>query len=64
MPRRAANTPSISPITGAPQGIFACVMDSYDYAKSLAEVLPAIAAKKVRRGACVSVYMQVLKRSC
>jgi len=28
-------------------GIFACVMDSYDYAAALAEVLPAIAAKKV-----------------
>jgi nicotinamide phosphoribosyltransferase len=31
-------------------GIFACVMDSYDYAKALGEVLPQIAAKKVDKG--------------
>ncbi|KAJ9525932.1 hypothetical protein QJQ45_009410 [Haematococcus lacustris] len=31
-------------------GVFACVMDSYDYAKALSEVLPSIAAKKVERG--------------
>ena len=32
-------------------GAFACVMDSYDYAAALAEVLPAVAAQKVRRAA-------------
>jgi nicotinamide phosphoribosyltransferase len=31
-------------------GVFACVMDSYDYAAALEEVLPSIAAKKV--GSC------------
>jgi nicotinamide phosphoribosyltransferase len=30
--------------------IFACVMDSYDYARALSEVLPAIATKKVGAG--------------
>lgn len=29
-------------------GLFACVMDSYDYAAALSEVLPAIASEKVR----------------
>lgn len=31
-------------------GVFACVMDSYDYAKALNEVVPAIASKKVGKG--------------
>ncbi|GAX79752.1 hypothetical protein CEUSTIGMA_g7193.t1 [Chlamydomonas eustigma] len=31
-------------------GIFACVMDSYDYAKALSEVLPTVATKKVGAG--------------
>lgn len=31
-------------------GVFACVMDSYDYAAALSEVLPAIATKKVAAG--------------
>ncbi|KAJ2743911.1 hypothetical protein GGI20_003387 [Coemansia sp. BCRC 34301] len=31
-------------------GVFACVMDSYDYARALAEVLPAVASKKVAKG--------------
>lgn len=31
-------------------GIFACVMDSYDYAHALGEVLPAVAAEKVGKG--------------
>ena len=32
------------------EGIFACVMDSYDYAKALGEVLPSVAAKKNAKG--------------
>lgn len=31
-------------------GLFACVMDSYDYAQALSKVLPAIASKKVGKG--------------
>lgn len=31
-------------------GVFAVVMDSYDYAKALAEVLPSIASKKIGKG--------------
>jgi hypothetical protein len=31
-------------------GVFACVMDSYDYAAALEEVLPAVASKKVGAG--------------
>ncbi|KAG2489592.1 hypothetical protein HYH03_011873 [Edaphochlamys debaryana] len=31
-------------------GIYACVMDSYDYAKALSEVLPSVAAKKLGKG--------------
>ncbi|KAK9816981.1 hypothetical protein WJX72_007792 [[Myrmecia] bisecta] len=31
-------------------GLFACVMDSYDYAEALAEVVPAIAQKKIEAG--------------
>ncbi|KIY93199.1 nicotinate phosphoribosyltransferase [Monoraphidium neglectum] len=31
-------------------GLFACVMDSYDYAAALSEVLPSIAARKVEKG--------------
>ncbi len=31
-------------------GLFACVMDSYDYSKALSEVLPSIAAKKIGKG--------------
>ncbi|MEW5302022.1 MAG: hypothetical protein WDW36_004834 [Sanguina aurantia] len=31
-------------------GVFAVVMDSYDYARALAEVLPSIAARKVGKG--------------
>lgn len=31
-------------------GVFACVMDSYDYAKALEEVLPSIATRKVEKG--------------
>lgn len=31
-------------------GIYACVMDSYDYAKALSEVLPSVAAKKKAKG--------------
>ncbi|GLC38639.1 hypothetical protein PLESTB_000455100 [Pleodorina starrii] len=31
-------------------GIYACVMDSYDYCKALSEVLPSVAARKVDRG--------------
>ncbi|KAK9865476.1 hypothetical protein WJX84_011030 [Apatococcus fuscideae] len=31
-------------------GFFSCVMDSYDYAKALSEVLPAVAAKKTEKG--------------
>ncbi|GIL51516.1 hypothetical protein Vafri_7487, partial [Volvox africanus] len=31
-------------------GIYACVMDSYDYCKALSEVLPSVATHKVARG--------------
>eukprot|EP00195_Chlamydomonas_chlamydogama_P007155 CAMPEP_0202896810 /NCGR_PEP_ID=MMETSP1392-20130828/5728_1 /ASSEMBLY_ACC=CAM_ASM_000868 /TAXON_ID=225041 /ORGANISM="Chlamydomonas chlamydogama, Strain SAG 11-48b" /LENGTH=503 /DNA_ID=CAMNT_0049582287 /DNA_START=382 /DNA_END=1893 /DNA_ORIENTATION=+ len=31
-------------------GVFACVMDSYDYAKALSEVVPAVASKQVGKG--------------
>jgi nicotinic acid phosphoribosyltransferase len=31
-------------------GVFACVMDSYDYARALSEVLPSIATKKLSKG--------------
>ena len=31
-------------------GAYSCVMDSYDYANALSEVLPSIAKKKVRGG--------------
>ncbi|KXZ56944.1 hypothetical protein GPECTOR_1g851 [Gonium pectorale] len=31
-------------------GIYACVMDSYDYAKALSEVLPSVATRKLERG--------------
>ncbi|CAG8618994.1 13572_t:CDS:10 [Racocetra fulgida] len=31
-------------------GIFACVMDSFDYANALNKILPSIAAKKVEKG--------------
>eukprot|EP00898_Chlorokybus_atmophyticus_P003251 jgi/Chlat1/3927/Chrsp26S04190 len=31
-------------------GLFACVMDSYDYAAALSEVLPAVASKKIEKG--------------
>eukprot|EP00899_Mesostigma_viride_P010131 jgi/Mesvir1/19119/Mv12861-RA.1 len=31
-------------------GVFACVMDSYDYARALGEVLPAVAEKKLAKG--------------
>lgn len=34
-------------------GLFACVMDSYDYAAALSEVLPSIASKKVSRSALI-----------
>lgn len=28
-------------------GVFACVMDSYDYAEALAKMLPTVASKKL-----------------
>jgi len=31
-------------------GLFACVMDSYDYMRALTEILPAVAEKKVEKG--------------
>jgi len=31
-------------------GVFACVMDSYDYASALEKVLPSIASEKTKRG--------------
>lgn len=31
-------------------GVFACVMDSYDYAQALSRLLPVIAAEKTTRG--------------
>lgn len=31
-------------------GIFACVMDSYDYAKALEEILPTVASRKLEKG--------------
>lgn len=31
-------------------GVYACVMDSYDYAKALSEVLPSVAVEKLARG--------------
>ncbi|KAJ1794942.1 hypothetical protein LPJ59_004432, partial [Coemansia sp. RSA 2399] len=31
-------------------GVYACVMDSYDYVRALAEVLPAVAQRKLERG--------------
>ncbi|ORX70899.1 nicotinamide phosphoribosyltransferase [Linderina pennispora] len=31
-------------------GVYACVMDSFDYARALAEVLPAVKQKKLERG--------------
>ena len=31
-------------------GVFACVMDSYDYVRALQEVLPSVAAEKTKRG--------------
>jgi nicotinamide phosphoribosyltransferase len=31
-------------------GVFACVLDSYDYARALSEVLPSIATKKLEKG--------------
>eukprot|EP00201_Polytomella_parva_P021489 CAMPEP_0175040196 /NCGR_PEP_ID=MMETSP0052_2-20121109/1109_1 /TAXON_ID=51329 ORGANISM="Polytomella parva, Strain SAG 63-3" /NCGR_SAMPLE_ID=MMETSP0052_2 /ASSEMBLY_ACC=CAM_ASM_000194 /LENGTH=347 /DNA_ID=CAMNT_0016302341 /DNA_START=778 /DNA_END=1821 /DNA_ORIENTATION=+ len=34
-------------------GIFACVMDSYDYGKALAQLLPAIASKQIGKGGCI-----------
>ena len=37
-------------ITHFGSGVFACVMDSYDYAAALEEVLPSVASKKVAAG--------------
>ncbi len=34
-------------------GLFACVMDSYDYDKALNEVLPKIADAKIKRGGTI-----------
>ncbi|KAI9502490.1 hypothetical protein GGI25_002669 [Coemansia spiralis] len=31
-------------------GVFACVMDSYDYARALSEILPVVAEKKLEKG--------------
>ena len=31
-------------------GVYACVMDSYDYAAALNEVLPSVAQEKVGQG--------------
>ncbi|KAJ2698083.1 hypothetical protein H4218_003531 [Coemansia sp. IMI 209128] len=31
-------------------GVFACVMDSYDYSRALSEVLPVVASKKLEKG--------------
>ena len=31
-------------------GVFACVMDSYDYVKALETVLPSVAKEKVNEG--------------
>jgi len=31
-------------------GVFACVMDSYDYANALEKVLPSIASAKIGKG--------------
>ncbi|KAJ2806403.1 hypothetical protein H4R21_000879 [Coemansia helicoidea] len=36
-------------------GVYACVMDSYDYARALAEVLPAVAERKLARGGVLVV---------
>lgn len=32
------------------EGVFACVMDSYDYARALAELIPSIAQRKLQKG--------------
>jgi nicotinamide phosphoribosyltransferase len=32
------------------EGVFACVMDSYDYVRALQEVLPSIADAKLAKG--------------
>jgi nicotinic acid phosphoribosyltransferase len=32
------------------EGVFACVMDSYDYVKALEELLPSIAKRKIEKG--------------
>ncbi|KAJ1723661.1 hypothetical protein LPJ61_005804, partial [Coemansia biformis] len=36
-------------------GVYACVMDSYDYARALAAVLPAVAEKKLAKGGVLVV---------
>jgi nicotinamide phosphoribosyltransferase len=32
------------------EGVYACVMDSYDYAEALARVLPSVKSEKVGKG--------------
>ncbi|KAJ2548277.1 hypothetical protein EV175_004892 [Coemansia sp. RSA 1933] len=40
----------LSVIDSFGDGVYACVMDSYDYAQALADVLPAVAERKLERG--------------
>ncbi|KAJ1938394.1 hypothetical protein FBU59_004454 [Linderina macrospora] len=40
----------LSTIAAYGQGVYACVMDSYDYAQALADVLPAVKKQKLAKG--------------
>ncbi|KAJ2005047.1 hypothetical protein GGI04_000837 [Coemansia thaxteri] len=40
----------LSTIEAYGSGVFACVMDSYDYSRALSEVLPVVAEKKLSKG--------------
>lgn len=40
----------VNMITHFGDGVYACVMDSYDYAEALARVLPSVKSQKVGKG--------------
>ncbi|KAJ1965851.1 hypothetical protein GGI12_000480 [Dipsacomyces acuminosporus] len=40
----------VTTISAYGEGVFACVMDSYDYARALSDVLPAVAQAKLKKG--------------
>ncbi|KAJ2454306.1 hypothetical protein GGF42_003638 [Coemansia sp. RSA 2424] len=40
----------LSTIEAYGEGVFACVMDSYDYSRALSEVLPVVASRKLEKG--------------